>query len=53
MRPGNTIDYTVKAIRLEGTFSVREERDPTTGQVLSVFALTDAVVIPPKSRFGE
>ena len=48
MTAGMSVDFTVKPVAFEGTLSIHEHKDPTSGQVLAVFRMADTRVVPPK-----
>jgi hypothetical protein len=53
MEVGKSVDYTVKSIALEGVLSIHEHTDPSSGEVLCVYRMTEAEVVPPSPFFRD
>jgi hypothetical protein len=45
LKAGTTVNYTFKAVTIEGTFSLGEVNDPMSGELRAVFHLTNAVPV--------
>jgi hypothetical protein len=52
-KAGTSVDFAINPLIFEGTLSIHELKDPTSGQLRAVFRMTDAQAVLAKAAFGH